>query len=733
MPARPSAPLLAAAGAFFASGAAALVYQVAWQRILALETGVGIYSIALIVAAFLAGLGVGSEVAGRLSARLSPRGALRAFAAVELAVGLFGLASSHVYYDWLYVHLGWLYASAGRAAVLHLVTLGVPTALMGMSLPFLVRAMVADGPTAPRTIGLLYGINLVGAAVGAVLTPWVLIRSFGIAGALNAAAAANIVAGLGALAVPVASRGAAAAEPPAEDAPTREPLLPWVLLYALSGFCALALEMVWFRVIDVTVKATAFTFGSVLAVYLAGSALGTFAGVATVRRITRPVVVFVSCQCAILAYAAATLLVVAALPAGRPPLSWIEALARAPRSYEEGARWDIASVLFLYGAVPAALYGIPTILMGYSFIVLQRAVQDDARTSGRKVGMLQAANIAGCVAGSLVVGLGTLTWWGSAGTVRMLALVGAALALVGARVASRPRLLVPALALVALAVAGPGNDRVWPRLHGLAAEGVMVDEDATGVVALAPEGPGVWRLFVNGRSHSTLPFGGLHTTLGAAPAIVHPAPERVAVVGLGSGDTAWAAACRRETRTVRVFEICAPEHRLLRRLGGRGGTGRLAAFLDDPRLDLVLADGRNALERGDETYDLIEMDALPPSSPYSGTLYSVEFFAMCARRLRAGGLMCTWAPTIRVLSSFVEAFPYVLEMADGRVLVGSSAPIAADPAEWKRRLDRADVRAYLGSARADRVWAHMASAHPASRGAGATNHDLDPRDEFNAR
>ncbi len=734
MPARPSAPMVAAAIAFFASGAAALVYQVAWQRILALQTGVGIYSIALIVAAFLAGLGVGSELAGRLSARLGARAALRAFAAVELAVGVFGLASSRIYYDWLYVHLGWLYASAGRAAVLHLASLGLPTALMGMSLPFLVRAMVVDGRTAPRTIGLLYGINLLGASAGALLTPWVLIRMFGIGGALVAAAAANIAAGLLALVMPASAGAAVEADATAEPrAAIGHPLLLWVLLYALSGFCALALEMVWFRIIDVTVKATAFTFGSVLAVYLAGSALGTFAGVATVFRITRPVTVFVACQCAILAYAAATLFAVGALPPDHAPLSWIAELARSPRSYEQGARWDLGSVAFLYGAVPAALYGIPTILMGYSFIVLQRAVQDDPRTSGRKVGMLQAANIAGCVAGSLVVGLGTLTWIGSAGSIRMLAVVGAVLALVGARIASR-HLLVPAVVLVALAAAVPGNDRLWPRLHGLAAPGVMVDEDATGVVALAPEGPGVWRLFVNGRSHSTLPFGGLHTTLGAAPAIVHPAPERVAVVGLGSGDTAWAAACRRATRSVRVFEICAPEHRLLRRLGAMGGSGRLAAFLDDPRLDLVLADGRNALERGDETYDLIEMDALPPSSPYSGTLYSVEFFQMCAGRLRPGGLMCTWAPTIRVRASFAEAFPYVLEMADGRVLVGSRSPLPADPALWKSRLDQPDVRAYLGMTRADRVWAHMAGARPASRGiAGETNHDLDPRDEFNAR
>jgi spermidine synthase len=726
--------MVAAAAAFFASGYAALVYQVAWQRILALQTGVGIYSIALIVAAFLAGLGIGSELGGRLSVRLDNRSALRAFAFVELAIGLFGVASSTIYYDWLYVRLGWLYAVPWRAGLLDLASLGLPTVLMGMSLPFLVRAMVVEGRAAPRTIGLLYAVNLVGAAAGALMTPWILIRFLGIAGALRVAAVANLSAGLVALAV---GTSPASSSPPATATADRRPhgerpLAAWVVLYALSGFCALALEMVWFRIIDVTVKATAFTFGTVLAVYLAGSAVGTFAGVATAHRVARPLSTFLACQCAILAYAAASLLVVSMVPADHPMLAWIAELARSPRSYETGARWDVSEVLLLYGAVPAVVYGIPTMLMGYSFIVLQRAVQDDPRTSGRKVGLLQAANIAGCVAGSLVVGLVTLTWLGSAGTVRMLAAVGVALALVGARYASHA-FVVPAAALLVLAVAGPGNDRIWPRLHGLAQAGVMVDEDATGVVALAPEADG-WRLFVNGRSHSTLPFGGLHTTLGAAPAIVHPAPAQVAVVGLGSGDTAWAAACRLETSQLRVFEICAPEHRLLRRLGATGAVPRLASFLGDPRLDLVIADGRNALERVSDAYDLIEMDALPPSSPYSGSLYSVEFFSVCARRLRPGGLMCTWAPTIRVLPSFAAAFPYVLEMAEGRVLIGSRAPIAIDLAEWRRRLDRPEVRDYLGRARAERVWAHMAGARVAFRG-GTTfeNHDLDPRDEFNAR
>ena len=96
-------------GLFCLSGGAALVYQVAWQRILALHTGVGVYSVATIVAAFMLGLGLGSEWGGKLSARLSAKRALLAFAALELGIGAFAAVSCRLYYDVLYRRAGFLY------------------------------------------------------------------------------------------------------------------------------------------------------------------------------------------------------------------------------------------------------------------------------------------------------------------------------------------------------------------------------------------------------------------------------------------------------------------------------------------------------------------------------------------------------------------------------------------------------------------------------------------------
>ncbi len=102
--------------AFFLSGAAALVYQVVWQRILALHSGLGIFSVALIVAAFMAGLGLGSHVGGLLSARVDPRRALRVFAALEVAVGIFAAVSVRFYHDWLYDHAAWLSPRPGPSS-----------------------------------------------------------------------------------------------------------------------------------------------------------------------------------------------------------------------------------------------------------------------------------------------------------------------------------------------------------------------------------------------------------------------------------------------------------------------------------------------------------------------------------------------------------------------------------------------------------------------------------------
>jgi predicted membrane-bound spermidine synthase len=724
---------------FLLSGASALVYQVAWQRILALHSGVGLYSVAMIVAAFMAGLGIGSHLGGRLSARTGPRTALWLFALVELAIGLFGAASPFLYYDWLYPLASRLPSPSLRGGLAHLAALLPPTLLMGMSLPLLVRAMLRDVATAGSTIGYLYGINMLGAAAGAFAAPWLLLPSFGVPGAVTVAAVLNGLAGLGALLLATSSlpAGVAAGATPAADdggalpSGPAHPFALWLSLYALSGFVALSLEILWFRLLDVAVKSTAFTFGTVLGIYLTGSAAGCLLAVPRVSRLRQPLATFLLCQCAILLLAGLSVTALVRLPPTTPVYRWFVEYWGSYRFFRFGHVSDPQTVLHLYALLPIVLFALPTVLMGFAFPVLQRAVHDELRTSGRKVGALQAANIAGCVAGSLLVGLAALQWLGAAEALRLVTLVGLVFAAVGWRYHGR-RFGLAAVALVGLALALPGREELWRRLHGeVNPDGrILFEEDATGVVALGARSEVRLRLFVNGKGNSWLPFGGVHTVLGALPAVVHPAPRRVAVVGLGSGDTAWAAGCRRETQSVTVFEISSPQPRILRRAVTQQNLPELASFLSDPRVTIRLEDGRRALEalRG-EGFDAIETDAIWPESAGSGNLYSLEFFETCARRLRAGGLMCTWAPTPRVRATFRTVFPHVLDVDSGVILIGSRYPIQIDVPAWEARLQQS--AAYLGELRAQAVLDRLHTLLPAAGPIeGLPNRDLFPRDEF---
>ncbi len=319
--------LIVAAALFCLSGIAALIYQVTWQRILALHSGMGIYSVAMIVASFMAGLGIGSHLGGIASTRKSPRTALRIFATLEIAVAGFGAISCPLFYDVLYLEASWLYTTSWRAGLFHFLALLPPTCLMGMSLPFLVQAMVRDVRTAGRTIGYLYGFNVVGASIGAFITPWVLIRFLGVREAVLVAVGLNLLAGIGALGISMVptrdAREEAAPALPDEPETTLGPAFPtWLLLYALSGFCALSLEILWFRLVDVGVRGTAFAFGTVLSIYLFGLAAGSLLGAQFIDRLKHPLRTFLMCQCGILLCSGVVLLLFAALPTDLPGYAW---------------------------------------------------------------------------------------------------------------------------------------------------------------------------------------------------------------------------------------------------------------------------------------------------------------------------------------------------------------------------------------------------------------------------
>jgi spermidine synthase len=164
------------------------------------------------------------------------------------------------------------------------------------------------------------------------------------------------------------------------------------------------------------------------------------------------------------------------------------------------------------------------------------------------------------------------------------------------------------------------------------------------------------------------------------------------VIGLGSGDTLFGIAGRREFERITCIEIVRLQLDTLRRLRQTWTYGGLESVLADPRIVNVYGDGRLHVANADDAYDVIEADALRPTSAYSGNLYSDAYFTLLRDRLKPGGLAVSWAPTARVHNTFLKVFPHVLSYSD--IVIGSNAPIEYDANAVRARLAHPGVAAY---------------------------------------
>lgn len=248
------------------------------------------------------------------------------------------------------------------------------------------------------------------------------------------------------------------------------------------------------------------------------------------------------------------------------------------------------------------------------------------------------------------------------------------------------------MALAALIAIFPGNAAFWSALHGTTvAEGAIVGEDRTGIAVLRPAGSSAQAgdkyggsvelphdtLFISGHPQSRVPFLMGHGALGAVGALLHPDPQDILIIGQGTGGTPIAAGIHQKTRNVRVVDIAAPVFDVMEEAARRSGDDvlhrPLRQYYADPRYLRVVADARHVLLTEETRYDIIEADAVVPTSALAGQLYSADFFRLALRRLKPGGYVVQWMPSERTLASFLRVFPYVVRI--NFMLVGSAGPI----------------------------------------------------------
>jgi len=660
--------------------------------------GVTVYAASAVWATFMAGLAIGSVAAGKVGDRV--RSPLRWFGVIEILIGATALATPAVLAELQKVYVAAypsLPHSFGALTAIRLViafgVLIVPTALMGTTLPLVVKGSDFRSGVLGGQVGLLYGSNAAGAIAGTLTAGLYLIPFRGIHGTFLAAAGLNLLVGVGAIALSVVAERATveAPGPTQESVPALAPsaeiddrrLRMVLAVFALSGVISMALEVVWFRVLTLFLRPTVYGFAVMLATILTGISLGSYLVTPWLGRRARWMFALAAIELAIGVTAVLSF----------QPITYLLPLSTSLTPI-------VSRVLPEYLAYPIAgslLAIFPTaLLMGTAFPIglhlWTGAGKRQTAQSARRLGLFYSLNVAGGIIGSLVAGFVLLPRLGSRVSLMLLAAAsfGSGLVLLGASDARRPvRIGAGLAASVVFAAAvwfSPDPFIEFIRQRYPRSE-IVWQEEGVATTVVVHKRDDELSLTVNGVHEAST--GGVmtyvHRRIGHLPMAVHPDARTALVIGLGGGATAGAVSVH-DGVAVDVVELSGAVVR---------GAQRFASInygvLSRPNVTVRVDDGRNYLMLTPRRYDVVTADIIIPIFAGSGNLYSVEYFRLMRRVLKPGGIALQWVDGTEaeygmITRTFLSVFPETTAWVGGGLLIGSIEPLRLRRDDFEQKL-----------------------------------------------
>jgi predicted membrane-bound spermidine synthase len=657
------------AALFFCSGFPALIYQIVWQRVLFSIYGVNVQSVAVVVSAFMLGLGIGSLVGGRVSEKFPDRG-ISIFGICELAVAGFGLISLRLFH-WASVFTAG--TSLGYIILFSFLLLILPTMLMGATLPLLVEQLVRSSRSVGYSVATLYFVNTLGSAVACYVCAQVLLRNFGESGSVTLAACLNTVVGATAFLYGRSQRlnpGSAEVDD-TSDAGTEKSLSlgTAAVIAGASGFLALGFEIAWFRIFAIATFDRAPAFALLLSTYLAGIAAGSFLSETLCRRKRfNPVTV-----------AGSAMLVAAAISVYLPPLmanlSWhnIPVLMSAPAFF--------LAACFLGSVLP---------------LLCQSSVSAD-NSAGKSVSLIYLSNIIGSTLGSLVVGFVLMNYFGTQAISMQLAAATALTGLIvilfrGGHFQAPPKAMwaLVMVSAIAIAIAGPTYGNLYGKMifGPRAAEvGYMkhVVENRNGIIAVTADdavfGGGVYDGHFNIDPANDKNF----VIRAYVLSLFHPHPKRAFMLGLASGSWAQVVANNPEVESLDIVEINPGYLPLIAKYP------EVSSLLHNPKVHIYIDDGRRWLVAHPEMkYDVMVANTSYHWRDHSSQVLSTEFLQIVKQHLLPGGIYyynATESPDVFVTG--LHEYSYGLRVIT--FLMVSDSPIVFDKGHWFSVLNQYEI------------------------------------------
>ncbi len=691
----PRIPLL-----FFISGISGLIYETVWFRMLIRVFGTTLEATSTVLAVFMGGLALGAVIAGKKAD--GSRNPLKLYAALELLVALSALAATLVmarlpeFIAPLLPAGGAPGAAAVTAAVRLLVSAGallLPTALMGATLPLLVSSLSAGTGDSGGKISKLYALNTLGAALGVLAAGYLLIGHLGEKATAALAAALNFAIALRIFAANPPDRTPALT--PAETPEGARSYRGMLLVMAASGFTALAFEVLWARLLVLTIGSSVYAFSAMLCSYLLGIALGSLYSQERADSGTDPLLLLAKTQGAIAGLALLGLAAFYFAGSGTLDIKYMYSpLTRA------------ADIFHLFGWSLLIITPV-TLLMGFFFPL---AAQAGVKAAGRvgAIGPLYGANTLGTILGSLATGFILVPQIGTKFsfiiTALLAVLTGSLLASMAGETGKRRftpwmaagLLLTAASFLLPDPVFNTINRRFSAHLHGFLA---YHKEDRAGAVDVVfSRGAQVKSLYINGVAVSG--NGDAGKLMSHFPLLFQEKPGTMFIIGLGAANTL-------QSGVLHGVKVTVAELLAAVREAGPLFYGNWKKDKDDGKFEVRLNDGRNELLRSRALYDAIIVDVTPPIySSGAVNLYSRDFFKIARSKLSERGVFSLWIPLpcfesdfYMILRAMKDVFPHVnvwrFPGQPGFLALASCAPFSADFKTLERRIKNGKVQSEL--------------------------------------
>ncbi|MCY3724375.1 MAG: fused MFS/spermidine synthase [Candidatus Poribacteria bacterium] len=704
---------------FIFSGASGLIYQVIWMRQLTLIFGSTVFATSTVLTAFMAGLALGSYYFGRKIDE-STQSPLRIYALLEAGIGAFCLV-----WPLILAALGAIYVLIHRHVTSEFYTLSlirfvltfgvilIPSTLMGGTLPVLTRFFVKRLEQLGTNIGILYALNTFGAVIGTVAAGFFLIEAFGVRWTLGIGIAINFAVAAIALALTQKVSGTEADEPPEETQhaesedvsylPEKQ-LVLWAI--GISGFCALAYEVLWTRIMVFFLGSTTYAFATMLAAFLFGIALGSMVFSRWVDRIKQPIAVFGIVQLGIGLFALILM----------PAFEELYGMSQAFQSTFGSSRFWAFFSCFL-------VMCLPTFLMGASFPLVTKIYTGNARQLGRSIGNIYAVNTVGSILGAFCAGFILIPLLGIRPsivlTVALNTGIGCFLIFRSRQLTETGKSLLQGVGIgmpvlntgLAVVLLLTVNQPLFLKSTIFKTQrpgDTLIDynEEVDATVTTLKDDEGVYRLYVdtNQAADASRWDSPSHRVIAHLPLLLHPRPKQALVVGFGMGLTSHSIT----QHGVRVDAIelssgvisAAQKH--FTHINGN--------VFENPQFNYRLNDGRNHILMTKTKYDMISTGIIHPLvSAGSSNIYTADFYRLCRRILSEDGIMCQWVPLHRlpeshykmIVRTFIEVFPHTTlwykYTPDFVILIGTPEPLRIDYRNFMARAQIASIHEGLAA------------------------------------